>query len=70
MAGQDQEKEVKDICQELVIPDVSVIQATKQKFKVMVKEASLLKDEKELKENILQNKTKVACADLLKFDCD
>ena len=47
-------KEGKEICQELGIPDVSVVQATKQEFKVMVKEACRLKDEKELKENILQ----------------
>ena len=47
-------KEGKEICQELGIPDVTVVQATKQEFKVMVKEACRLKDEKELKENIVQ----------------
>ena len=46
-------KEGKEICQELGIPDVTVVQATKQEFKVMVREACRLKDEKELKENIL-----------------
>ena len=43
------------MCLELGIPDVNSINATKQEFKVMVKEACRLMDEKDLKANILQN---------------
>ena len=46
-------KECRTICNELGIPDVTLVRATKQEFKDMVKEACRLKDEKELKESIL-----------------
>ena len=47
-------KEGRQFCEELGIPDVTVVKGTKQEFKAMVKEACRLKDEMELKENILQ----------------
>ena len=47
-------KEGRQMCLELGIPDVNSINATKQEFKVMVKEACRLMDEKDLKANILQ----------------
>ena len=47
-------KECRRMCQELGIPDVMIVKATKQEFKAMVKEACRLMDEKHLKANILQ----------------
>ena len=47
-------KEGREFCEELGIPDVTVVKGTKEEFKAMVKEACRLKDEQELKENILQ----------------
>jgi hypothetical protein len=47
-------KECRAICKELGIPDVTLVQTTKQEYKAIVKEACRLQDEKELKENILQ----------------
>jgi hypothetical protein len=40
------------ICEELGIPDVTVVKATAKELKIMVKEACRIKDEKELKERI------------------
>ena len=40
------------ICEELGIPDVTMVKATAKELKIMVKEACRIKDEKELKERI------------------
>ena len=42
------------ICEELGIPDVTIVKATAKELNIMVKEACRLKDEKELKERIIK----------------